>query len=352
VTCRSRLDAGTCCSSGSSRSRVWIGPGYAVDCCGNDLVLCRPLEVDLSGICRPDDDPCADPCPPPPPPDPADGAILRKRDGLKLGGWTVPGDEVVIVDLSLRYGEQPSAGQRAMFRSGCSGESACEYTRMVEQPEAVLRVISADDDPVARAASERDASRASALAEAKTRIAALAEGTVEEVLQRLRRYPVYTLCYVTDFVQAQLEREQEGWRELLQRYLLLDWLQHEAQCACAGCRSDQGVPLARLLLWRKDGRADCCRVLLIRNAPPWRRLIQPDCQPVVPGRVAIDNLIGQRIDLVRDHLARENIELKEPGAPVKAASINGRGFVEVGGTFKPQTIDLLGERYFVGLTNP
>src|SRR5690349_2253955 len=58
VTCTQGTGAGGCCDDRSGGPSVWVQPGYALDCCGNDLVVCEPMRVDLTAICQPTDDPC------------------------------------------------------------------------------------------------------------------------------------------------------------------------------------------------------------------------------------------------------------------------------------------------------
>ena len=119
---------------------VYVNPGYAVDCCGNDLVVCEPLPVDLGDVCRPEDDPCA-------PPEPRRGrrqkarsvAAAVRRTGAKAC-WDRLKDGVFAVDLSLRYHEDLShgtartlAGAAAMMPAastrGSSNAPACMPNR-------------------------------------------------------------------------------------------------------------------------------------------------------------------------------------------------------------------------------
>ncbi|HEX6863312.1 MAG TPA: hypothetical protein VF414_10880, partial [Thermoanaerobaculia bacterium] len=38
---------------------VIVSPGYAVSCCGQDVVLCEEAKLDLREACREDEEPCA-----------------------------------------------------------------------------------------------------------------------------------------------------------------------------------------------------------------------------------------------------------------------------------------------------
>ncbi len=64
VACGLMVECGTCCDC-----CLVINPGYAIDCCGNDIVVCRPEPFDVCAyidrcFCRPDpcDDKPVDPC--------------------------------------------------------------------------------------------------------------------------------------------------------------------------------------------------------------------------------------------------------------------------------------------------
>jgi hypothetical protein len=353
VTCQASGGTSGCCPNGKGKVKVWIGPGYAVDCCGNDLVVCEPLCVDLSDVCRPADDPCADPC---------DDTVLRSTldatgapaaagdDTLDLGEWTIPKREVVVVDLSLRYAELPEAGQRAMFRSGCSGESACEYTRMLERPEVVKTITELTNDPEYDESEEYRRRFEAARQEGIRRIKELlATEDPEEILRRLADYPVYSTCALADFIRARAGKS-DTWRKQVGESLLVDWLQHELQCGCQVCRTDRGVPLARLLLWRKHGRVDCCRVLSILSRSPYRRPLRLDCRPVPTGKVDLAQAVGLSVREGRVLLSREPVVLDQPTPAATMDDVTSELLTDPGARVQPITMkDWMGVETIVGL---
>lgn len=353
VTCRSPGGKNGCCSNGASAAKVWIGPGYAVDCCGNDLVLCEPLCVDLSDVCRPADDPCADPCDDTVrrgPLDPTRAAAARTDETLEFGGWRIPKRDIVTVDLSLRYGERPEAGERAMFRSGCSGESVCEYARMLERPEVVKTIADASAEP------ERDEAEAygrrirTAMTDGIKRVQELLAGDdPDAILRRLADYPVYSACFLADYIKAQTGKVAE-WRVQVGGWLLVDFLQHELTCGCQVCRTDQGVPIARLLLWRKRGRADCCRVLTIVSRPPYRRPLKPDCRPVPTGKVDLGQAIGRPLRDGQAILNRESLVVGEAEPAAAMHEVTSELIADPGAKVRPITMrDWMGVETIVGL---
>ena len=87
-----------CQTTSGSGPALKVTPGYAIDCCGNDIVVCADATLDLSSCCKPKPQPCADPVQRPPPP-PADTVTV------KFGGWELPNSDVQAIDVSIRYAE-------------------------------------------------------------------------------------------------------------------------------------------------------------------------------------------------------------------------------------------------------
>ena len=284
VTCgRARSRAGCCDDEGPA---VYVNPGYAVDCCGNDLVVCEPVRVDLSGICRPDDDPCA-PAKAPPKNQPA--GTQAADGGLGKGCWDRLSEGIFAVDLYLRYHEDLGHGQRPLLGGPCGHDTGCEYGRVLERPcvHAELAPLPTDDrtpDDVRRR-------------EFKERL----QATVKEIrnaLQRgatglrdyLRRHPPTRFCFLEDLYCCL--RELEGTtnkadkpqldeiRDRLPFWLLVDWLVQQLDCECGSCRPDTGVPIARVHLRKSGDQPPTCSVLFIEDSTPYRRLLARDeCAP-------------------------------------------------------------------------
>jgi hypothetical protein len=309
VAC-SEPEGGCGCGCGSPKgSMVWINSGYAVDCCGNDLVVCEPMCVDLSAVCRPIDDPCADPCWPPVKRDPQAPPVDR-RPPMRLDDLEIRDEEQLIVDLYLQYGEQPVSGQRPLFRGACADLEACEPSRMLERPipKLVARPLASihDDDQV----EDDEVARIRSLVRDQiARIRALLEGAdIDTLVRRLGKWRVYGVCLVRDYVRAQQALDTQK-LATIGSWLLLDWLMHQFMCECRTCRTDDGVPLARLWLWRKDGRTECCRPLSISNYPPFRRELHRDCAPVSPSSVDLRKWYGAAADHAEAAMQREGIKV-------------------------------------------
>jgi hypothetical protein len=299
VTCSAPGGGAQCCDAQNGPA-VYVNPGYAIDCCGNDLVVCEPLRVDLSAICRIPDDPC-DPkmkVPAEPaksgPDTPTDCFEMLKRD-------------LVAVQLSLRYHEDLAQGQRAMFRSGCSDVGPCEYARVLERPYVHLEVIPMSGGELDEEAEERRwlASLAARLKEQVSQIEKLLKEGPEALVQHLKRNPPYQFCFLEELVCCLRGRDIDRAQFLrVAIYLLLDWMLRELRCACKSCRSDAGVPLGRVLLRRSviRGRTEC-KVVVIDAQPPHRRPLRKDrCRPVREGIIDLGEFIWQRPALVQGRL--------------------------------------------------
>src|SRR5450759_212232 len=77
------------CCDPSKRSGVMVTPGYAIDPCGNDTIVCAETSLDLSSFCTASRDCCQDFGPPKPVSD----------DTVEFGGFFVPAAEVRMVDI-------------------------------------------------------------------------------------------------------------------------------------------------------------------------------------------------------------------------------------------------------------
>jgi hypothetical protein len=308
VTCAEPEGGCGCGCRTPKGSTVWIDKGYAVDCCGNDLVVCEPLCVDLSSVCRPVDDPCADPCWPPARRDPqvARDSLLPDVNHESLH---IPGAEQMIVDLYLRYGEQPMSGQRPLFRGACADTESCEPSRLLEKPvpKLVTRQVT---NPYDDGEEDEAAKWRSLVDEQIARIDALfADADLDTLIRRLGRWRLYGVCLVMDYVRS-LDTLTDANRAKIRLWLTFDWMTHQRLCECDSCRTDDGVRLARLWLWRKDGRTECCRTLWINNGTPFRRELQRDCKPASGSRTDLRRWFGINADNAIESMRSEGVRVE------------------------------------------
>ena len=109
-------------------SQVLISPGYALDCCGEDIVVCKEMALDLQGACPPED------C------DLGDEVDNQKKD---------PSATVSAVDVFVSYKEQQIRPKHAMVRGDCLPvNNPCENSRTLETLQLSWRKVRASSDPM------------------------------------------------------------------------------------------------------------------------------------------------------------------------------------------------------------
>ena len=312
LTCTSLERATTCCGALSKGAPVvYLTPGYAIDCCGNDLVVCGPLAIDLTSACRPPDDPCD---PVPREKQPADRPHRREpADGC----FDIDPTDLIAVQVSLRYHEDLAQGQRAMFQSGKCNTASCEYARVLERPCVHLQVVplTPERDWLTPEQEWERHIRAALNKQLETIRTALRKGP-PALLQYLKRYPPFRLCFMEETVCCVRDRGREEYTEAvmvqLGMLLLMDWLAREAQCTCFACRPDEGVPLGAVLLRRYTDKGQTyCKVIMIDVNRRFRRPLRPQpCQLVQEGRLGLTQFFGQPAREVASQLHEMKIELK------------------------------------------
>jgi hypothetical protein len=350
VTCTEPEGACGCGCGTPKGCTVWIGNGYAVDCCGNDLVVCEPIPVDLGCVCRPDDDPCADPCFPPVKRDRQVVATSGLID-VDIGDLHIPAEEQLIVDLYLQYGEQPASGQRPLFRGACADVEACEPSRLLERPKPKLVARPTASLRSGHPSEDEDVERLVQLVDDQTRRIdlLLADANRDTLIRRLGKWRLYGICFVMDYVRANGEPTDEM-RDMIRGWLRLDWLMHQFLCECRTCRTDDGVPLARLWLWRKDGRTECCRPLWINSAAPFRRELQRDCRPISGSRIDLTRWYGARAADAVDAIRREGISVEKTAVTSRARLGDPLFSVETEKSLRVRTVtDWLGDERIINI---
>jgi hypothetical protein len=303
---------------------VVIGPGYAVSCCGDDIIVCQDAPKDLSEACRDEKDPCADLT-----------KLTKKDEGkdlereIVLGGGTYKASEVRTVDLVIRYDEQYAEPQTPLGRSACGQTTACEYSRTREVFKLDWQPAVIDSDPVEDAAKAWLAQYEKRLAEAMSFASHFKfPGTSAVEVQRaimdsIDANPLHEFCFVRDRVCAMNAEELTSEAELVKVlfWLAQDYRNHFLTCECHNCTGDPGVPLARIYLHalRHSGKR-VCKVVAIDSYPPYRRLLSKDCWPAPLGQINLGQFIWHRWEEVRAALdergvlvQREDIELTKKG---------------------------------------
>lgn len=292
---------------------VLVGPGYAVGCCGDDIVVCEPTAKDLSSYCNLQDE-CVDPWTRPTTGEKTTPPTAKAGDASPSRTVTDLRQNAVAVDLLISYREEPSDPQTALATGGCAQIRACEYSRLRETFALTVRAaVDAAPTPspspsVISAYLDRPAQKGDG------------ESTRRWLQERLRHSPLRAFHFVSDWVADASPNELSGplVAQLLLWMALDDRLQTLA-CACGSCDANSAVPLARVWLyptWVRARRG--CRVLTIDARPPRRRLLQRDCPPPVAGPGCVDprEVFWQPLDAVRALLQDRGVEVQEKAYPL------------------------------------
>ncbi|KGQ19369.1 hypothetical protein LF41_3019 [Lysobacter dokdonensis DS-58] len=314
LSCSEPADGGACCDNGKHANgpAVWLTQGYAVDCCGNDLVVCDPMRIDLGSVCRPPDDPC-DPNPPPQPDRP-----VRPVRGDRTC-FDVDKEHLFAVRVVLRYHEDLAQGQRAMFRGGgaCGNTEACEYARILERPCVHLEVVPLpdEDDTTEEEKFVEDFRRR--IRQMFQEMQDLLKKGPEAVVDHLRRHPPYQACYLMELACCLRNKNKDAFdledAVKIGGLMVADAMGRElGQCTCFACKPDDGVSLGIVLMQRTvEGRNVTCKVYSIDADARHRRRLKPQlCQRLLSGDLALLRYLGQSEQVVKREFAETGVRVE------------------------------------------
>lgn len=285
--------------------RVVVGPGYAVSCCGDDIVVCEPDALDLRDACRPDVDPCAD--------------LDRLRNArAKISSEYDWADEAEnrLLDIYIGYAESHSAPVPVMGGNGCGERDDCEYTRTHEGHRLFYRFAHSASNPLDDAAQVWDTALDSCR-EVLTRFrkdfpADTLKRYDGEAIQRwflrwIKQHPMLQSCYVYENLCAIDNPALFTRKELVGRLLLmllLDCRNHFLTYHRPPCPDQHGVPLARVAVQVRDSNGNRqCQVVAIDPYPPYRRLLATDDWPAPLGMINAGCVIWHPVAAARRTLA-------------------------------------------------
>ena len=327
-----------CGPSGS----VIVAPGYAMDCCGRDVVLCKEATFDLSQCWKRPPSVCSGQLPSPSP----KGKDASQGD-IVFGGFTIPRAQVQVFDVLVRYAESQSDARTALARGGCGGAAGCEYTRVHEDfklyCEPAEDCYDINDQSTTEWYSEYRKELATKLAELE-RIRSLSDprAKLQRLLEYVHHFPPSTFCFVCEWL-CDLQREQElpgEWDRDIYLWILQDWRNTRFRIPCRSCGPDTGILLARVWVWmRRDSRGnEVFTTLLVNSYPPFRRMLSHDTWPVQAGSVNLAPYIWDRAEAAITPLQQAgftierrdlnpadviNVVRREPPLLISVATTNG-----------------------------
>ena len=279
-----------------SPTTVIVTPGYAVDCCGNDVIICEDEPLDLKRYCRDEEDPGAD------------LRLPRRRRSGRESDAVAFGDQLRPIDIYLQYNEESADPTTAMGRGSCKQVSECEYSRTRESYKLVAKVGVAGTDPVAARAMKWHEEYEKCLDVLKNYRAQFngstdARAKGQWLLRWLADHPQYGLTALYPKLARLLEeRDAEFFtreRNLVEVLFAFVQVCRNAylNCDCFGCDEDVRLPLARIWMLPEDRTTTPrreCQIVAIDTYPPYRRPIQPECWPAPLGSVNVGRFIWHR----------------------------------------------------------
>lgn len=329
------------CDSGSQAVRV--GPGYALDCCGHDILVCEDTTIPLDEACASLPDPCATP------EKLTSGRGTEEGEMINFFGCPIPKTEVHEKILTVRYAEIPSDFETALGYATSDGTANCQPSRTRES--FTLGWVDPLGQQVAAYQSlknEYDACR-----EVLQKYGAWHEGRKsdwsdehpqkrwEDIRAWLLKWidgtsgydahPLHQFCWLRDCLCTVDEMNLESLDQYVSNilfWLVQDCRNHTLQSTCSDCPDDHGVPLARLCLWVP--RKQKCKVLAIDPYPPYRRPLSLDSWPTPSGLVNIGRAIWQPPEQARALLTEMGLTVVSGETPFELASDPNTLFQDLG----------------------
>ena len=298
---------------------VIVGPGYARDRSGHDIIVPCDTSIDVCKYCQPVPPPCAIP------------GNSGSRNGSGNGGTTVKqgepsgatllkafggikAEDACVVDVYLQYSETQTDARHVPKRGCCQSSSGCDYARfkegyvLVGSGHAAMPALPAPGQEDAQAwldayhkwsAPATDlVGRVKALLKEPEQVRALLAAKAKTAT----RFPwLIDVINSTSANDLQVEKNVAG----LLLLLLTDLRFPVLECRCCNPSpavglptADPGVLLARVWLVSSYDTATglvSCRVIAIDDAPPFRRGFGPrECWPATSGTVNLAGLMWQR----------------------------------------------------------
>lgn len=333
---------------------VIVEPGYAVNCCGDDIIVCEPISFDLSAACRRPEDPCET------------FAEETSRGYGRYGSSEAiyveeisehepeQEREIVGVVLSIQYEEKGAMAVAPLSQHNGNGSSICEYSRTQETFKLSWQPA-AEFDPI-RLRAERWERQYLACADIIRHFMDnwekwLAGEYPEQqpdvlardwLLQWLAKYPLHQFCFLHDIICEQLIVEPRRQELGVFKKVVAEQSSHELadyadvlfgiaqDCrnaflagSCHHCLDDAGVPLAYIALSEAD---DQCRVFYTDPYPPYRRPLSPERWPAPAGMINGGQVIWHHVEDACTRLGNLGIHIQKT--------------IEIGNLF-PELLDIM-----------
>ena len=295
------------------RGQIIVSPGYAVSCCGDDIIVCKDDTLDLRRFCQIQEEPCEDPWA---------KESATSEDGEKER-------QRHYVDVFIRYKEQATDPQTALGRCGCREVGECVCSRTLETHHLFALEVDASSDPMEQQAGtwlrhykkclkvlkeflelyprhdlvkdENGNYYLKNYEDSQRKVVEMSKERRKWLLEWVKKNPLRHFCCLEDTICDLTDWDLMSHSQELQKvlfYIVQDCRNAFLTCNCHNCQEGHGVPLARVVLesWRDEDGMARCKVASIDPYPPFRRSLGPDCWPAKLGAVNIGRVIWHRYE--------------------------------------------------------
>ncbi len=236
-------------TAAATSSTLTVGPGYAVSCCGDDLVVAAATTFDISALGK--------------------APATQCSGSLEIQPPPADGNSVIEYDIYLRARLQPLDPRPAPRRGCCSDSAGCEFTRSQEDVDLVALPATPPGttgccDPCTLFSTWAQTFQTFLTTVQNTKDpSTLIQNRVRNIKQS--RYPALRPPSSPSSNQSaqDLTRATLFW-------LLLEERQALVACGCCSCANVPGVPLGRI------GIVGLGQLGWIDLAPPRRRWLERD----------------------------------------------------------------------------
>lgn len=283
----------------ANTASVMIMPGYAVDSCGNDIVVCEPVELDLSNACRPLVQRCEQ-----------DTATEDPNACDQFLGLAMPEGSCYSVDIYIHYSKEDMEPLPALGRGACGEREACEFSRSKETFTLSWQDTDYPENQLKNVLQQWEHKYFKYSNKVVKRISGVIEGLANGIdwgnlpaiknafLDWLDEHPLHEFCFLRDAI-CQLSQENIPDLQELEKAItaIMFWIVMDRRVDYLSkwpvpTPSTAGVPLARVHLQRRGDSPSTCHVLHIDNIPLHNRPLMQDRWPAIKGEYNLGQLIG------------------------------------------------------------
>lgn len=263
---------------------VVVRPGSALDCCGNDIVLCEPLYVDLSGV-LPDTGKC----------------LTAEAEKYLVSINTLA------IDLYITHRETLTDPRTSLTRCS-SAELQCEYSRLREGGSIRLECrINPPTVPDEHVSDD--------WYDALVRVIKPVRNKAEEFINGSNQaWDTFTTWLASQPAGEfnlrrlfEMDKSEPTVTKILS-LMLIERVNEFFYTQCAAPGDCDGVRIARVWLHKNSSGFE---ISFIDNQPPMRQVLRHSCLPVLRGRINIAPVLWRPIDEARPWLADRGIYANE-----------------------------------------